>query len=141
MVTYQLSNRQAKELMLRGATLDIALPAPYEDPDSWIRWARDSLPLHAARIVSAEPSVLRVSFDSVAKSGLSGFLGRFVQGGKEDGLLCWNVEVVICRLVPPDNQKPRSSVGLQWPGSANVDGHIWPRVDKEAPATDNQPVG
>ena len=54
MQTYTLSNGHQKELLVRGRTIYIALPSPFQQPDDLLNWARDSLPDIAGLVKEAK---------------------------------------------------------------------------------------
>jgi hypothetical protein len=49
---YHLSNRQAKELLVRSSQIMVALPAPAETPANLITWAKSMLSDNIAQYVT-----------------------------------------------------------------------------------------
>lgn len=126
MIKYSLSNRQQKELLIRGQTLRIAIPIHVDGDDhDWLGYARRSMIAdHAQYISGAEPDVLWTDLShGIGGTGVSSVLGRIVDYAN-DARLPVSVEVVICELTPPVT--PRGAQPLQWPGRLEIDGVTWP---------------
>lgn len=120
MLTYTLSNRQRKELLVRGRPLQIAIPLGPDDVDP-IGWARASLPEDEEWIESAECAEIIACASGT--SGLNGMLGE-IQDDYATALrkrlppMC--ISVVIATLVPPSIRN--GTMQIQWPGRAWIDG-------------------
>lgn len=119
---YHLSSRQAKELVLRATPLEIALPAPPNDPPDFLEWARSALIQYGEYIVTAEPTTLYVTPND--GDGLSGLIGM-IGDQPPRGVFCITVEVVICELDPPVKAR-RERTRCQWPGCAVLGERRWP---------------
>ncbi len=120
---FYLSNGQAKELSIRNTPLLIALPAPEDDPDDWLTWARESIAQFGDYVVSAEPQVITVA--PAQRDGLEGVFGRIVHADHKRPALTIGVDAVVVELDPKG--KPRSPrTRLQWPGSVRAGSQSWP---------------
>jgi len=111
--TYRLSNRQQKELLVRGQQLLIAIPCT-EDCDP-VQFARESLPEHARYVTHAEHAQVVVVHAKQGGTGLTAVLGQLYHDDcTVDGIRC-AVDVVIVTLRPLD--RCRGEVDrLSWPG-------------------------
>lgn len=122
---YNLSNSQRKELLIRHQPLEIAVPAPVQDPPDWLAWARWSLCDDGQYVQSADPDVVLVEY-MPGGGGLTSILGRILPDGQESQCLHWWVEIVRIRLDPPGKPRHRRSA-LQWPVSAvDARGRVYP---------------
>ena len=116
MIRYQLSNRQAKELLVRRRTIHVALPNPPEE--NLLAWAKASLDLDPAHVVQAAIVDLLVAIPLVDIPGLTGLLGAILDEERPDLL---TQRVVACDVTLDPTQTPKGeSTELQWPGKALV---------------------
>jgi hypothetical protein len=122
---YRLSSRQAKDLLLNRKPLTIALPAPIEEPEDWLAWARGAILDHGELITSAEPDMIDVA-PNPHRSGLEGYLGAILTEGDPAQTLTLSVDVVVCELRPSGRGKPAEPCRLQWPGTAVRGDAVWP---------------
>ena len=122
--TYRLSNRQQKELLVRGKILKIAIP--YDEIDDCLDFAIDSLPEHADYVMEAEIIEMRV-WPSGETNGLIGLLGEIPkdnQPNKSSAITC-KMLVVIATLEPA--RKPTGTMRIQWPAKVFfADGSQYP---------------
>lgn len=124
---YRLSNRQLKELLVRGQSLRILLPAAADssDDDDPVEFARERLP------EQLQPLVSGAAWEEVAVAptphspGLTGVLGALIS--YEQSLEQWHYLITVCAvtLTPPDCRG--SMRGNQWPGSVVQGPEEWPR--------------
>lgn len=124
MTRYRLSNRQRKELLVRGAELRIALPAPPEDADA-LAWSREVLPRDVAHmIVSADETELLVepTIQVRRPETLTELLGAIVP---ETQARAWGVCVaaIVVTLRPADCRHP-GRPEPQWPQDVIVEGRL-----------------
>jgi len=120
MITYRLSNRQQKELLIRGQTVQIAIPC-IVDCDA-MRFARDSLPEHASYVTFAEHASV-VTWLGVLTGGLANMLGQIKHDDDDPdrlGTIPAAIEVVVATLSPP-NPRGRAPL-IQWPSRAFQNG-------------------
>jgi hypothetical protein len=122
MITYRLSNRQAKELS-NGKRLQIAIPDPgtsdlYEDE---FDFARQSLPdIDPQWIQAATEELIEVSPPTGEGGQLAGLIGHILRDGDDTYTgLTWFVEVVIVAL--QSRKTPRGTYPVQWPAEYIVD--------------------
>jgi hypothetical protein len=122
-VTYSLSNRQRKELLVRGCRLFVAIPLGPDDDIDPVKFARDSLPEDREWVTEAEIADLMVCA-SGAVGGLNGLLGQILDfdfsAALNTGKVPTFVAVVIATLCPPNQRSELPRV--QWPGSVCIDG-------------------
>jgi hypothetical protein len=118
-ITYTLSNRQRKELLVRDCPLEIAIPVGPDEIDP-MEFARASLPEDSEWIVSAELGEVCVVANR-ADSGLASALGQIVDYGRvSSGAIPYFVAVVLVSL---QSKKPRNNpMQVMWPGRAFFDG-------------------
>lgn len=119
---YHLSSNQAKELVLRATPLEIALPAPPDDPPDWLAWARNAIVQFGEYVVSAEPTVLYVTPNT--GDGMAGVIGC-IGDQPPKGTFFFSVEAVLCELDPPVAAR-RERQRCQWPGCAMLGDQRWP---------------
>lgn len=122
---YRLSSRQAKDLLLNRKPLTIALPAPIEEPDDWLAWARGAILDHGELVTSAVPEVISVA-PNPHRSGLEGYLGAIITDDDPAMTLTMGVDAVVCELRPAGRGKIGETVRLQWPGTAVRGDAVWP---------------
>lgn len=130
-LTYSLSNRQRKELLVRGRSLQIAIPiGPDEDP---VDFAKASLPEDADWITQAKISEVMCCASNSA--GMPKLLGQILTCDYESALSMQRiplyVAVVVATLTPPKHRG--SPVPIQWPGKAFVNGQEIEFVKSEEP--------
>jgi hypothetical protein len=129
MITYSLSNRQRKELLVRGQSLQIAIPIGPDEVDP-IEFARASLPEDREWIVASECDELMVCASGVV--GMPSLLGQIMDCEYSEvlrrRLLPMCVAVVIATLVPPNRRG--GPMPIQWPGKAYIDGEEIVRAEK-----------
>lgn len=117
-VVYLLSNRQRKDLLVRGAPIELALPAPPIKIDDPVNWARTMLPQDVRQYVTeARLDLVRVALGNRSDAGLTSIIGEIVE--RIDRLTI-GVSVVRVLLTPAARRHP--AVGLQWPADALLDG-------------------
>lgn len=121
---YHLSSRQSKELMLRATPLEIALPAPPDDPPDWVAWARNAIVQFGEFVKEAEPCVLYVTPNN--GDGLSGVIGC-IGDQPPRGQFYFGVDAVVCKLDPPVAAR-RDRLRCQWPGCAILGDQRWPNL-------------
>lgn len=118
--TYRLSNRQRKELLVRGQQITIAIPANADDEDA-VAFAKSSLPEDELCVSDAEWDEIAVLLTTGATDGLTGVIGEIKTNQSGVGKLTIYVMVCVVTLTPPS--RPRGKIGgIHWPGSAIVDG-------------------
>jgi hypothetical protein len=124
---YYLSSRQAKELLIRGRPLRIAVPAPpgpTPDPLDWARSVLDPQLRPMAR--DARRMIVRaVPYLGGEMCGITEIIGRFAADHERD----WSVgvEVVALTLAPT---RPREAMArTQWPGHCVHNGVRIPPTD------------
>lgn len=121
---FRLSNRQRKELLLRGTPLLIVLPAPRDCPDDdadVLKWARHALDEDKRYVTRAYRDDVCVT--PHGGDGLAGVIGQIVQGRADE--LCWWVDCILVELDPPTTPRhPRSR--SQWPAAAITAHKQWP---------------
>lgn len=121
MLTYRLSDRQKKELLIRGQVLEIAIPCNYTECDP-VAYACDALPEHAGHVVSAEVADLAVWRTANASPGFSGMMGHISSAANQPSSRAIEYTVVVVIATLQAEQKPRGGVALAWPGKAYRDG-------------------
>jgi len=116
MATYRLSNRQQKELLIRGQQLTIAVPAPDTDDADFERaFAERSLPEVSEHITDAWVQLLRVALPGTG-DGISRLLGTIISPHTiaSHSQIEVSIEVVIITLRPT---RCRGEIKrVQWPG-------------------------
>jgi hypothetical protein len=118
-ITYQLSNRQRKELLVRNVPLQIAIPLQEEYSIDPLDFARVSLPDDAEWIVAAE--IGDVYAVQCGVSGLTGVFGQIVD--YEQALDMRKVPLSIIVVVAQLACKPRAKpLPVLWPAKAFIDG-------------------
>ena len=116
MQTYRLSNRQQKELVIRGQVLTVAIPVPWDEPDDLVSFARESLlELPADVDIVAEDGEVCVSLPPMDAAGgqVTAILGH-IDGLKDGSQIAARIAVVVATLTPPRSRGRVKSV--QWPG-------------------------
>lgn len=80
MPIYQLSNDQKKELLIKGRSVQIALPTPHDEPEDLLEWARSVLPRDLQPLVrSAELELVEVRPNlGSRRNNLTELLGEIV---------------------------------------------------------------
>jgi len=125
-IKYHLSNRQRKEIFVRGAELTIALPLPIEDCDDVLAWARSVLgDVDSQDIAEAREDEVVVRATVRAESGLPKLLGKIVRDEERRAPGEWHyAAAVILVTVRHAGREPRRTyTHPQWPGgSLLVDG-------------------
>lgn len=128
--SYRLSNRQAKELLVRGQQLVIYLPCPaVPDPGDARDFARSSLDVEQHLVDDADWVDVAVQ-PGAGGEGLDGLLGQILTD--EQAATRWHVTLVVCAatLIPP---RCRGSIDRpQWPGSVIYGEYRFPRPGAEA---------
>ncbi|HVC93587.1 MAG TPA: hypothetical protein VND64_07850 [Pirellulales bacterium] len=115
-VTYRLSGRQRKELLARGTSLFVAIPAPADRDYDPLAFARAALPEVRELVVSAEEREISVQPLDRGDAGLASILGGIVQGDRGHD---WTVQVaVVIATVRTPGGRPRHQQKWQWPGGA-----------------------
>ncbi|MBV8780182.1 MAG: hypothetical protein JO353_02185 [Phycisphaerae bacterium] len=128
-VTYHLSSRQRKELLVRGRPIHLALPAPPTTIDDPVDWAKTVLPGDLRTLVrSARKVQLRVQSGSSSAEGLAGLIGEIAPEGQRFTI---GVAAIDVELEP---EKPRGApLQLQWPKEVDFFGR---RIPSAAAAED-----
>lgn len=111
---YFLSNRQAKELLVRAAPITVALPVPPGPPRDWTAWARSVLPAEIATYVRAaaerrviiEPAIGTDLIDITAVLG---------------GIVRYQSLAIVVELCVPHPRSPGSGK-IQWPVDVEING-------------------
>lgn len=118
MTQYRLSNRQQKELLIRGQQIRIAIPVDPESDssDSGVWYAKQSLPEHAEYVTGTLTQSITVALPPRDVPGTIGTLGDICDARHrpESHQIPVAVEVVIVTLTPPSmrGEMPR----VMWPG-------------------------
>jgi hypothetical protein len=86
MPIYQLSNEQKKELLIKGRSVQIALPTPHEEPEDLVEWARSVLPRDLQPLVrTAELELVEVRPNlGTRRNTLTELLGEIISDIPED---------------------------------------------------------
>lgn len=121
MLTYRLSDRQKKELLIRGQILEIAIPCNHSDCDP-VAYACDALPEHSGHVVSAEIADLAVWRTSNASPGFGGLMGHISTDKNQPSAKAIECTVVVVIATLQAEQKPRGRVALAWPHRAYRNG-------------------
>jgi hypothetical protein len=117
MLTYRLSDRQKKELLIRGQVLEIAIPCNHPDCDP-VSYACDAIPEHSGQVVSAEIADLAVWRTANASPGFTGLMGHISSERNQPSSRAIEYTVVVVIATLQAEQKPRGRVALAWPGKA-----------------------
>jgi hypothetical protein len=120
-LTYRLSDRQKKELLIRGQVLEIAIPCNHPDCDP-VAYAQDALPEHSGNVTSAELADLAVWRTANASPGFGGLMGHISSDKNQPSTKAIEYTVVAVIAQLQYEQKPRGRVALAWPGKAYRDG-------------------
>ena len=113
-ITYELSNRQRKSLLVRGTPIRIALPVPPHAIDDPADWARSVLPVDLRQcVVRAEESEITVD-PRVGGDHLSGVLGAIVDYDRDQPRWLVTVMAVIVEM-SPHNPRHKPETAIQWP--------------------------
>jgi hypothetical protein len=112
-ITYELSNRQRKSLLVRGTPLRIALPVPPHEIEDPMSWAQSVLPRDVRQYVrSAEEQEITVDPLTIGEN-LTGVLGAIREYDRDQPRWLLTVVVVVVTLEPDDiRHKPER---LAWP--------------------------
>lgn len=134
-VIYRLSNAQAKELLVRGTELQIALPVPPHEVADPLAWARSALePQIAELCVEAEETELSVAaLRKPTPRTLADHLGHIHHDGSPQQLL-QTVVVILVTLRP--RQRRHTASRIQWPHTCLFLGEQVP--PKEPPRKDTK---
>ena len=121
---FRLSNRQSKELLVRGQQLYIALPVPLDESLDAMAYARAMLPEVEEHISDARFETLEVAIQLTRSPvSIADKLGAF---GDVNGVR-HTIDVVIATLTPPRCRGDRNV--LEWPGRyVSDDGAVWPEA-------------
>lgn len=125
---YRLSNRQRKELLVRGQQLTILLPASADTSDETParEWAARLLSDDVAPLVHSAEWGEAIVTPSTAQAGLGAVLGQIVP--EEDAAQHWHSVVIVCRVV----LRPRDCRGVlerpQWPDSVVFGDRRYPKI-------------
>lgn len=124
-IRYELSDRQRKEILVRGSQLRIALPVPPYDLEDPLVWARDVLPADIRQLaISAEEAEIAVKAmrTTTAVPTLTSHLGEIVED--DTHMYCQTVVVVVVTLRPQHCRRdfPR----VQWPLRVHYHGRDYP---------------
>lgn len=124
-VMYHLSNRQRKELLVRGTQLRLALPVPPHAVDDPRDWAASVLTTDVRDMVTeAEETELTVSaIRRTANDQLVSHLGEILD--PDCGQYLLTVVVILVTLRPP-NCRHTSLAPPQWPMQVEFRGDILP---------------
>lgn len=136
-LTYSLSNRQRKELLVRGQSLRIAIPVGPDDVDP-VQFARASLPEDHEWVTDAEIDEIMVSRSGA--TGLNGLIGQILDMEYEAALQIKRIplfcNVVIATLTPPRLRGKVASI--QWPGAAFIEGEQLGKTSQESGQSDSE---
>lgn len=122
---YHLSNRQRKELMVRGAELRIAIPAPMDQDYDELAFARAALAVQDIRddwIVAAEEETLAIS-PTGSGEGLDELLGGFTD---DPAIYSVPTVCVVATLCISDRPRHRDEK-IQWPAAVVCGGWRFPK--------------
>lgn len=126
---YRLSNRQRKELLVRGQQLTILLPASADTSDQTPArdWAARLLPPDVAPLVHSADWDEAIVTPTRDRAGLSRILGRILAEG--DAAQHWHSVVIVCRVT----LRPLDCRGVlerpQWPESVVFGRDRFPQED------------
>lgn len=121
MLTYRLSDRQSKELLVRGAVLEIAIPCLDLDCDP-LEYAQERIPAHSALIKSAELADITVYRCRGETESFGSLMGQIAtEGNTPSNSSIEYVAVVVIATIQYVG-KSRSKLALAWPGKAFRDG-------------------
>lgn len=115
---FRLSNRQQKELLIRGQRLLIALPATTEEDADLMHLAAALLPEHASHIVSAELADVTVARTAGHANGLSQWMGEITESPSHRAISYSVVSIVVTL----EHGRVAGEQPLQWPGKCIGDG-------------------
>lgn len=128
---YRLSNRQRKELLVRGQQLTILLPASADTSDdtSAREWAARLLPDDVAPLIHSAEWGEAIVTPSHDRTGLSSVLGRIL--AEEEAARHWHSVIIVARVV----LRPHDCRGVmerpQWPESVVFGRDRYPPIDEE----------
>lgn len=120
-LTYRLSDKQAKELLVRGQVIEIALPCTDPDCDP-IEFARAALPDHAQLITDADFAEITVWRTSGAADGFGGLMGHICSEKSSPSSRAIEYTVIAVVATLRYVGQPRGRLRLAWPGKAYRDG-------------------
>jgi len=115
---FRLSNRQQKELLIRGQRLLIALPVAANEDADLMRLAADLLPEHASHIVSAELADVTVARTAGNAQGLGQWMGE-ITASPSHRAISYSVVAIVVTL---EHGRVAGEQPLQWPGKCIGDG-------------------
>lgn len=110
---YYLSNRQAKELLVRHTRLRVALPAPVETPGDLIAWAKSVLPGDVSPLVThAEETELVCAIQKKRnpQATLTDHIGGIVGPDATYPVIC--IAAIVVTLTPRQQRHERDRI--QW---------------------------
>lgn len=125
-IIYLLSNRQRKDLLVRGTELQIALPVPPHEIDDPTDWAKSVIPSDLRDMVfgSAEETEVYVrALKKDLRDDLTSHFGEIYEEPDADSLMLTIVAVVIT-LRPPNCRHKFDKI--QWPGKVDYRGEELP---------------
>ena len=120
-----LSNRQRKELLVRGREIRIAIPAP-PDSQSWtpgeaLKFARAVLVgLESATVTSARRGEIRVVPGGGDEGGLTSLLGAMRPIDADE----WTIGVTVIDATLSPQSARGTQMPLQWPHSVSWRGEV-----------------
>jgi hypothetical protein len=121
-ITYTLSSRQQKELLIRGQDLLLALPHPPVEVRDPVDWARSVLPQDLREyVVAAEPGTVVVQpphSRKVRADSIDACLGNINPSNDSPR---WLVSHAII-LATLRFSTPRGKTPIQWPANVRMDG-------------------
>ncbi len=129
--TYHLSNRQRKDLLIRGTGLTIAIPQPWDlsDDDDPAEFARRSLPEDRDAVESAGWTDIAVSMPA-GGAGLAGVFGAILSPSREIPVTTLHlvIRVALARLEARDERRRHAT--QQWPGRVTCGEWRWPKTEE-----------
>jgi len=126
-IKYHLSNRQRKEIYVRGAELTIALPLPVEDHEDLLAWARSVLgDVDPEDVAEAREDEVIVHATLRGENGLPKLIGKIVRNADDrlPGQWHYAAAVILVTIRHAGHEIRHAPDYPQWPGgSLVVDGH------------------
>jgi hypothetical protein len=131
-ITYTLSNRQKKALLISGESVLLALPAPPIEIDDELDWAKSVLPADLrsdAKSAAIEEISVKPRANRATKAmTLTELIGEIAEAPLS-GTWLYAVVAVVVRL--EHGQTRRKGAGIQWPANVLLDGK--PLLSSEEP--------
>lgn len=121
MPTYLLSNKQRKELMVRGRRLDLALPLPQHPVADLVEWAQSVLPQDLRQYVRSarRATVMAAPKIGASQDTLTDVLGTIVHEKPPAWWWVTQILAVVVELAPEHTR--HTAIDLQWPLDVVID--------------------